>query len=172
MGRVCGVTRAAGTLTGVSGIRIERRRDPAAVDGILRRLPDWFGIEDAIQSYVEDAAAMPSFLATLDDQVVGVALVQRHFQSSAEVHLIAVDPGHRGRGVGSMLVAAVEDDLRADGVRILQVHTVGPSFDSAPYAETRAFYEAVGFIPLQEFEGIDWDGPTLVFVKSLLKQHP
>jgi GNAT superfamily N-acetyltransferase len=87
---------------------------------------------------------------------------------SAEIHLIAVDPNHHGRGVGSMLVAAIEDDMRADGVRMLQVHTVGPSFDSAPYASTRAFYEAVGFIPLQEFEGIDWPGPTLVLAKPLL----
>ena len=67
-----------------------------------------------------------------------------------------------------MLVAAIEDDLRADGARMLQVHTVGPSFESASYARTRAFYEAVGFVPLQEFEGIDWAGPTLVLAKSLL----
>jgi N-acetylglutamate synthase-like GNAT family acetyltransferase len=95
----------------VSEIRLERRRDAAAVDRILRSLPDWFGIEDAIRSYVTDATSMPSVLATSDGQVVGVALVRRHFSASAEIHLIAVDPNHHGRGVGSMLVAAIEDDI-------------------------------------------------------------
>ena len=159
---------AAANLAGVSRIRIEQRHDPAAVDSILRRLPDWFGIEDAIRSYVTDAATMPSFLATSDGQVVGVALIRRHFPASAELHLIAVDPHHRGQGVGSRLVAAIESDLRADGARMLQVHTVGASFDSAPYAETRAFYAALSFVPLQEFDGIDWPGPTLILAKSLV----
>jgi GNAT superfamily N-acetyltransferase len=158
---------AAGNLAGVSEIRIEQRHDPAAVDGILRQLPAWFGIEAAIRSYVADASTMPSFLATSDGQVVGIALVRRHFPASAELHLIAVDPQHHGQGVGSMLLAAIEDDLRAAGARMLQVHTVGPSFDSAPYAQTRAFYEARGFVPLQELEGIDWAGPTLILAKSL-----
>jgi GNAT superfamily N-acetyltransferase len=158
---------AAGSLTGVPEIWIEQRHDPAAVDSILRQLPEWFGIEDAIRSYVTDASTMPSFLATSDGQVVGVALVRRHFDASAELHLIAVDQNYHGQGVGSMLVAAIEDDLRADGVRMLQVHTVGPSYENAPYAQTRAFYEALGFVPLQVFEGVDWEGPTLILAKSL-----
>lgn len=74
--------------------------------------------------------------------------------------------GHRA-GIGSRLVQAIQDDLRAEGVRVLQVHTVGPSYPSPAYARTREFYQSLGFIPLQEFEGIDWSGPTLVLVKSL-----
>jgi len=31
----------------------------------------------------------------------------------------------------------------------------------------REFYQSLGFIPLQEFGGIDWSGPTLVLVKAL-----
>jgi N-acetylglutamate synthase-like GNAT family acetyltransferase len=68
---------------------------------------------------------------------------------------------------GSRLVQAIQEDLRAEGVRVLQVHTVGPSYPSPAYARTREFYQSLGFIPLQEFEGIDWSGPTLVLVKSL-----
>ena len=53
------------------------------------------------------------------------------------------------------------------GAQLLTVHTVGPSHEDSAYAKTRAFYQASGFLPVQEFANIDWDGPTLVLVKPL-----
>ncbi len=134
---------------------------------ILRDLPEWFGIEDAITSYVEHAGQQPSYLATQGEQVVGVVLVARHFSASAEVSLMAVAPTHHRQGIGTQLLGFVEEHLRADGVKYLQVHTVGPSYDDAAYAQTRQFYVACGFAPLQEFVALEWDGPTLVMVKAI-----
>lgn len=37
-------------------VEIDRRQDPAAVDRILRSLPDWFAIEEAVVNYVESAS--------------------------------------------------------------------------------------------------------------------
>ncbi len=51
----------------------------------------------------------------------------------------------------------------------MEVKTVGPSFDHAGYQSTRAFYEARGFLPLEEVSGLDWDGPAVIMVKPL---HP
>lgn len=148
-------------------IEVKQARDPSAVDRILRSLPDWFGIEDAIVGYVGDAAELPSYLAVVDGEVVGIALVRRHFPQSAELHLIAVAPTHHNHGVGRTLVRAIEGDLTSSGGQLLAVHTVGPSYENAAYARTRGFYQRLGFVPLQEFDRIDWDGPTLVLVKSL-----
>ncbi|MFT4217001.1 MAG: hypothetical protein QM619_07410 [Micropruina sp.] len=36
-------------------VTVERRRDPLAVERVLRTLPDWFGIEEAILGYVAKA---------------------------------------------------------------------------------------------------------------------
>lgn len=146
---------------------IERRSDPAATGRILRALPSWFGLEQAILDYVNDASVMSSYLAIRDSETIGVALVHRHFPESAELHLIAVHPGARGSGVGSKLVTAVEDDLRADGVLLLQVKTTGESFEHEGYAQTRAFYRSRGFVPVEEIRGLIWDGPTLLLVKAL-----
>lgn len=146
---------------------IERRSDPAAVNRILRALPSWFGVEEAIRAYVRAAADKPGYVATQGGHVIGVALVQRHTPLSAELHLIAVCPEARGRGVGSSLVEAIETDLRHEGVRLLEVKTVGPSYRDEGYAATRAFYEARGFVPLEELDNIDWTGPTLFLVKPL-----
>jgi N-acetylglutamate synthase-like GNAT family acetyltransferase len=149
------------------GISVEQRNDPAAVERILRSLPAWFGIESALNDYVTSAATSTSFVAVRAGEVVGVALSERHFAESAELTLLAVHADHRGTGAGHRLVAAVQADLAADGCRFLEVHTVGPSCPDAGYAETRAFYRAVGFSPMHEFDGIDWPGPTLILIKSL-----
>lgn len=148
-------------------LTVTRGNDPEAVRRILGALPSWFGIPEANEHYVRAAGQMPSYLARVDGEVVGVALVERHFPASAEIHLIAVSPEHHGTGVGSALVRAVEEDLLRGGTQVLQVKTVGASFADEGYAATRAFYEARGFLPLQEVDGLDWDGPTLIMVKML-----
>ncbi|SDT39500.1 GNAT family N-acetyltransferase [Microlunatus soli] len=148
-------------------ITIERRRDPRATEEILRALPDWFGIEDAILGYVEDARSKTSYLAIDDGRTVGVALLESHFPQSVELHLIAVHPNYRRQGIGKQLLAQIEDDLREQSVSLFQVKTVGASFDHAGYAETRAFYRSRGFLALEEMNGISWDGPTVIMVKPL-----
>lgn len=148
-------------------ITIVRDRDPDAARQILAALPDWFGIPEANEHYVRAATEKASYLARADGTTVGVALLDRHFPTTGEIHLIAVAPQAHGSGVGSALLAAIEADLVADGARLLEVKTVGPSFDDQGYAATRAFYEARGFLPLEEINGLDWDGPTLILVKLL-----
>lgn len=148
-------------------VDIQRRADPDGVAQVLRSLPDWFGIDEAVDNYVAQAAVLDSYLAVSDGVTVGVALVERHFTESAELSLLAVHAAHRATGIGKRLVAAAEHSLRSAGCRFFEVHTVGPSYADAGYADTRRFYQAVGFAPMHEFDKLDWDGPTLIMIKSL-----
>lgn len=149
-------------------VRIERRRDAVAVERLLRTLPDWFGIEESLREYVDDAETKPTYLAVTDDDgVVGALLVTRHFPGSAEMHLLAVDPRHHRAGIGRSLVEAFEADMRADGVRLLEVKTQGPSRPDEHYARTLQFYLALGYEPLEELLDY-WPGnPCLILVKVL-----
>jgi ribosomal protein S18 acetylase RimI-like enzyme len=145
------------------------RQDPASVERLLRALPEWFGIEDALAQYVRDAESAPTYLASDREtgDVVGALLIRRHYPESAEIHLMAVDPQWHRRGVGQALVTAVERDLVASGTRMLQVKTLGPSDPDEHYARTLSFYRAMGFVPLQEFREF-WPGNAcLILVKSL-----
>jgi hypothetical protein len=64
---------------------------------------------------------------------------------------------------------AADRDLEASGAHFAQVKTLGSSRESAEYAQTRKFYEALGYRPLEELEGL-WPGnPCLILVKAL---HP
>ncbi len=151
-----------------SGISITcDTRDPDAVRRILGDLPDRFGIEEAVRGYVETASRLRTYLAVLEDRVVGVLLLEWHFASSAEIHLIAVDPRVHRQGIGSLLVTRAEQDLRAADTHYLQVKTLGGSHPSTHYAKTRQFYLQSGFSPLEELNNL-WPGnPCLIMVKAL-----
>ena len=150
-------------------VHIETGRTWASdVEEILDQLPDWFGRPDSNREYVASAATLANYAAVADNGVVGVCLVREHNPKSAEIHLIAVRPDHHRAGVGRALVAAVEAETRATRKQLLSVKTYGPSGKSEPYERTRRFYEALGFIPLEENTAI-WgeDNPCLILVKPL-----
>jgi ribosomal protein S18 acetylase RimI-like enzyme len=154
-------------------VQIEMGRASAAdVERVLGTVPSWFGIPTAVRDYVEYARSSPVWSAEVDDEVVGVLLLRRHSDVSAEIHLLAVEPQFHRRGVGSALLAAVERDLAAENVRLLHVKTLGPTHPSPEYARTRAFYEARGFVPMEELPDF-WPGnPCLVMVKPLGVREP
>ena len=130
---------------------------------MLRDLPEWFGIEEATAAYIRDVRDLDTF--AVDD--VGLLSVKLHNPRAAEVYVMGVARDHHRQGIGRALLAAAEDDLRERGVEYLQVKTLGPSRESEGYARTREFYEACGFVALEEFPDL-WPGnPALLLVKRL-----
>lgn len=149
------------------------QQDPATVGRLLAALPHWFGLPASNAAYVESARVLPTYLARapeaegLPAEPAGVLLARRHFPESAEIHLLAVEPGLHRQGAGRALVAALEADLVAGGCRLLQVKTLGPGSPDEGYARTRRFYAALGFRPLEELSLWGPDNPCLIMVKPL-----
>jgi len=135
---------------------------------ILRALPEWFGIEEATRQYIQDVETMPTYLATVDGQVVGFLTFRQHSEYAAEVHVMGVHPRAHRRGVGRALMQALEAHLREQGIEFLQVKTLSPAHPDQNYAKTRAFYRTIGFKPLEEFPDL-WDeqNPCLQMIKGL-----
>jgi ribosomal protein S18 acetylase RimI-like enzyme len=142
---------------------------PDEVAEVLRGLPEWFGIESSVRGYIEAARTLPTTFAFLDDETVGVCMIRRHNAVAAEIEVLAVPRAWHRHGFGRQLVEHVQADLVADGVKLLQVKTFGPSGHSEEYARTRVFYESLGFLPLEERTDI-WgpENPCLIMVKSLV----
>lgn len=143
-------------------------KQSSVCESVLRALPEWFGVEEATAQYILDVDELPTFVAWVDGRAVGFMSVRQHFPQSAELHVLGVLPAMHHRGVGRALLDAVEAYLCQQGVEYLQVKTLSPAHPDKGYAKTRAFYEAVGFKPLEEFPTL-WDeaNPCLLMVKKL-----
>jgi coenzyme F420-0:L-glutamate ligase/coenzyme F420-1:gamma-L-glutamate ligase len=149
--------------------RVVEISDPAErsriAEAVLRDLPEWFGIEESTRAYIEDAATLPTFAVEPD---AGFVCVKQHTAQAAELYVMGVRREQHRRGIGRALVAAAERWCRAQRLRYFHVKTLGPSRESRGYAATRAFYEAVGFVAIEELHGL-WsqDNPTLILVKDV-----
>lgn len=145
---------------------------PEAVRALLRGLPEWFGIEEATEHYIEEARKLPTYAAAASGDVVGACLTKQHAERAAEIYLLAVERGRHRQGIGRALMEAAEADLADQGVEFLQVKTLGASHPSEEYAATRRFYEALGYQWLEETEDL-WPGnPCLIMVKHLPTRAP
>lgn len=139
---------------------------------ILRALPEWFGIEESTRQYIADSQVLPGFVAYIE-RPVGFLSLTLHNSYSAEIHVIGVLPHMHGLGVGKALIGAAEAYLCSRGYRFLQVKTLSPAHPDPGYAKTRAFYRAVGFVPLEEFPML-WGeaNPCLQMIKYLDYPNP
>ena len=135
---------------------------------ILHSLPDWFGIEESIIQYIKDADAMPTMIVKDENNVIGFLTIKRHFSETAEIHCMGLLPQYHRKGIGKLLIKELENNLKNDGFKILQVKTISEESDCKFYAKTREFYKSVGFIPLEVFPKL-WDesNPCLQLVKQL-----
>lgn len=136
---------------------------------LLDTLAEWFGLPDENAAYVAHVDAHPTWSAVDESgTVVGILDVVQHFPEAHEIHLMLVDRSLRGAGIGTALLGAAQEALRDAGVRLLTVKTLGPSDPDPGYAETRAFYESHGFIPIEETDRV-WgpDNPAVILVKPL-----
>jgi ribosomal protein S18 acetylase RimI-like enzyme len=135
---------------------------------ILRALPDWFGIEESTQAYVQDTAVLPTFIARDGNRPVGFLTLKQHSDYAAEIQVMGVLPAWHRRGVGQALLVASEAHLRQLGVEFLQVKTLSSRHPDLFYGRTRAFYLSLGFRPLEEFPTL-WDeaNPCLQLIKML-----
>jgi coenzyme F420-0:L-glutamate ligase / coenzyme F420-1:gamma-L-glutamate ligase len=149
--------------------RVVEIQDPAersrVAEAVLRDLPDWFGIEESTRTYIEHAATLPTLVVEPD---LGFLCLKQHTPAAIELYVMGVRRSQHRQGIGRALVEAAESWCRVRGIPYLHVKTLGPSRPDPGYDATRSFYEAMGFVALEELHGL-WDkgNPTLVLVKDV-----
>jgi GNAT superfamily N-acetyltransferase len=135
---------------------------------ILASLPSWFGIPESNAAYKRDVEFLPMFAAEEDGRAQGFIALKRHTPYAFEIHVLGVRPELHRKGFGRALVARAEALVREKGARFLTVKTLAASHPDPGYAKTRAFYAAMGFVPIEEF-GTLWnpDNPAVMMLKVL-----
>lgn len=139
-----------------------------ACEAIARALPDWFGIEEGLVNLRAEAEEGWGWVAIASGEVVAFLTLLQHFTETWEITWMAVAPAWRRQGLGRQLIEAAVAQCREAGARFLQVKTLADLHPSPEYAETRAFYRSVGFVPLEVFPEL-WGSanPCLLLVRPL-----
>jgi len=143
--------------------------EPQACERVLRSLPGWFGIEQSLHSHVSNVARQLTFVAEAGGQLIGFMSLVPGPGHCWDLDCLAVEAAWRGRGVGRQLQDHAERWLAARGARVMQVLTLAESHPSPEYAQTRAFYEAVGYVCGDDLdEGWPLHLPLVQMTKALL----
>lgn len=154
-----------------NAVRIAPLSPPHAdrIDAIARSLPAWFGIEEGLQDLRACAERGPGYVAmSNDDTVTGFVTLAQPFPETREITWMAVAPDRRRQGIGRALIDTAASEARNAGAQLLHVKTLADSHPSPEYAQTRAFYRAVGFerlIVLPDLWGPE--NPCLLMVRPL-----
>ncbi len=148
-------------------IRRMRGGEGAACEQVMRSLPKWFGIEEAIVEYAKSTETMETWVAELSGAVVGFITLNQRSPVTSEIHCMAVRPELHGKGLGRALLKHAEGLLLSGPVEFLEVKTLGPSRPNADYERTRGFYQHMEFRPLEENDLWGKDNPCLIMVKHL-----
>ncbi|NJP36183.1 GNAT family N-acetyltransferase [Alkalicoccus luteus] len=153
-------------------VLIEEMQEPVAIrraaEAVLRDLPEWFGIEEALQTYIHRSAELKSLRAVQGHETLGFISIERHNPQSAEIYVMGVKKSSHRQGIGRKLLEAMETILTKEGYRMLLVKTLSASHPDPGYRKSRAFYTANGFIALHEFPEL-WgkENPCLLMGKPL-----
>ena len=152
-------------------IRRLAQTDAEACDAVVLSLPYHFGHEGGRAECARAVRTQEGLVAVEEGEVIGFLTLRRHDPRSAEITWMAVRADRRRRGTGRRLIERAVDDLSREGVELLSLLTVAESEpeerDSDNYADTRAFYRAVGFVPLRELALESWDERAVILARPV-----
>ena len=138
----------------------------AVVAQVLKDLPEWFGIPDSTQAYIEGATTLQVWAAYQESDLTGFVSLSYSSEDCAEIDCLGVKKAYQGRGIGSQLLAAFESEARKN-VDYLQVKTVAEG-SNKDYDRTNVFYRSLGFKKLEIFPQL-WgsQNPCQILIKKL-----
>jgi len=154
--------------------KIEEIFDPqikeAICRDILNDLPQWFGIPEVTEEYCIGVKDKTFFAAKEDDKFTGFISLLDHNKYTSEIYVVGVYKSHRNKGIGTLLLNSVIKRSLKQNKIYLTVKTLADSHESKEYKETREFYLAKGFVPLEVLPDL-WGAanPCLFMLKNLNK---
>ena len=95
----------------------------AVVAEVLKDLPEWFGIPESTQAYIEGAKDLRVWAAYQESDVVGFISLSYSSEDCAEIDCLGVKKSFQGQGIGRELITIIEREA-VKQVDYLQVKTV------------------------------------------------
>lgn len=138
----------------------------AVVAEVLKNLPEWFGIPESTQAYIEGAKDLQVWAAYQESDLAGFVSLSYSSEDCAEIDCLGVKKAYQGRGIGSQLLATLESEANKN-VDFLQVKTVAQG-SNKDYDRTNVFYRNLGFKKLEIFPQL-WgpQNPCQILIKKM-----
>lgn len=135
---------------------------------LLESLPEWFGILEAREEYINQSVSLPMIGAFYNQQPIGFLSVKQHFTHSAGYYVLGIKKEFHGKGLGTKMNQYVERWADQKEIQYIQVKTLAANHPDPFYRKTRLFYEHLGFVPLEVFSTLwDAENPCLMMVKRI-----
>lgn len=134
---------------------------------ILEALPDWFGIPEAREEYIQDSIGKNFFCAYDNEKPVGFLYLKETGKDTVELAVMGVLQEYHRHGIGRALFQSAKKVSSEKGYSFIQVKTVqmGKYED---YDKTNLFYISLGFKEFEVFPTL-WDewNPCQIYVMAL-----
>ena len=138
----------------------------AVVAEVLKDLPEWFGIPESTQAYIEGAKDLRVWATYQESDVVGFISLSYSSEDCAEIDCLGVKKSFQGQGIGRELITTIEREA-VKQVDYLQVKTVAEG-SNKDYDRTNVFYRNLDFKKLEIFPQL-WDlkNPCQILIKKI-----
>ena len=139
----------------------------AVVAEVLKDLPEWFGIPESTQAYIEGAKDLQVWAAYQEGDLLGFVSLSYSSEDCAEIDCLGVKKCHQGRGIGSQLLATLESEARKN-VDYLEDKKAAEA-SNQDHDRRKCFQRRVGFKKLEIFPQL-WDpqNPCQVLIKKIV----
>lgn len=136
------------------------------VKEVLLNLPEWFGLEESTQEYIDQSRKLPLLAAMALDEVIGFVTLKETSVDVCEIHCMGIKKEYHRQGIGHQLYKAMESIAKKKYLYI-QVKTVDEG-RYKEYDQTIAFYRNMGFKKVEVFPTL-WDewNPCLQMIKAI-----
>ena len=144
----------------------DEKQKMAVVAKVLKDLPEWFGIPESTQAYIEGAKDLKVWAAFQESDLLGFVSLSYSSEDCAEIDCLGVKKAYQGRGIGSQLLATLESEANKN-VDFLQVKTLAQG-SNKDYDRTNVFYRSLGFKKLEIFPQL-WgpQNPCQILIKKI-----
>lgn len=134
---------------------------------ILEALPDWFGLPESREEYIQDSIGKLFFCAYKNKKPIAFLYLKQTGKETVELAVMGVLKEYHRNGIGKSLFEYAKNIISEKGYLFIQVKTVQMGkFES--YDKTNKFYIALGFKEFEIFP-ILWDewNPCQIYVMAL-----
>lgn len=141
--------------------------EPDSARYILKQLPDWFGLPDSLEEYVQESRKMVTVCCFFKGRMAGFLSLKQTSEQAMEIYVMGILPQLHHMGIGTQLVKKAEQLAVKASMCYLQVKTLSPTVKDPYYLKTYAFYEKIGFCPLEVLPLWDEWNPCQLMVKYI-----